>query len=1317
MADPVNEFDGFFTSDELDRQKNEGQYKRTPGYYARANAREVMNSLTGDPRRLHNINSVSDVVEGIMPGGLSGLYSVIDMGQMALQDLVPTPEFFLDGKQKEPVHLPGGEAATRMYEKSREAANDFFGVEEIEGTGDFVAGVLPTLLAPGPKLDKAKTLLGKTAQTGAALTLPFAQSKIGSFGHAMEGALPLAVSEGAAAVGDLPKNVFDSALRTNEAVTGELDMSGFNDEELDMSGFVNDDSLEGLPGDDSADAWYATREAQFGAGTALALVAARIATHGARLNLFRRRPAPHPDQISGELEFTEPLDARTHAAKGFLDKSVPLPDTIKKLGGTDEEIKDMEANVSAMMNPVSQSNIGTTALQFGLFPGMTRRVESLGRIMRSVARLGDDNADLYNRAMSALDMVSRLKPGQVIDDGKGGMWDAARLNAIIHQARQVPGVARAMARTRQWYDDMREVLTRNGVISQAEAARWAQDHPEFVHTQIDFKNTDSLLKQFLTAIGTDNQGPIPDSAAIRALTQRSLDPQYGVLPGQGMNLLETMEKYGQSVIRAVLENNNKRYFFHQVDRLSNNTGGGIVKRVDGPGKNTVSFFENGEQRHYRIYDSALYDSLLNQPVLVVPVLNDARAMMHFFATGAGNPFFVWNAAMYDTLLSPFTRMNGNSLGPLDELIRRATKGKWDVSNTIGIDPSAILNWPVGSTRFLYGAFMKEMGERLDASIAANTAFARSLNAIGLPAQHVLQIIDDAYSRSMHYMWNSLGGGANASTLATPEALRSSIAQTAPEVVGYLNRRDSLPSNPIEATRRIRAGISANTTWRAYSALMNALHSGVKFQHFAANTVPTAGLTRNQMRRKQIRAAHSSRELTVNAARTGDNVGYRIYASSALWGNVGVQSLYQLSRAMKDHPWRLATMTAATGYATFGWLSQFFGGDQEMADYYYKTLTPTQRVQMGIPLYVDERGDMQFMPIDPSMRPVIAVMTELYGAMAGHTAELPRSDEERNAFTRAVNTVFGTDITEAQQDNIMAGAATGLVNALPGADFPVANLAFKEAGMNPQNSLVPWLMQRGEMFTPEKDSMLSPEDERSVHSTLPRFVENILSETLGTVGRRMVDAVNTFGRVIKSDATPLTAADAAYTQWQQSWKDADRGKPLQSLWTKQTNDKKVDIFNEISRRNRLSLDGIDSILEWGKKGVKGAGNTGGTIAFDVPGTSVSLAGQKLISLYAAVQPFRRIVDRPLQVTRDLQAQIEDVERSPLLALRPDEQRQKVNELKLRLLEQQHFIYALVQQFEDNMTKTLGKRIRLHDFDPDDWADTDAIQQPAPLPRQQ
>ena len=1332
MAEPTpqqtNPFDDLYTPDELDRQRNTGQYERGLGYYLRANAREVGNSLFGNPDKLRNANSVSDVIEGIMPGGLSGLYSMADLAFTAAQDAAPTAEFFLDGKQPKPVHLPGGEAATRMYEESRKYANDRLGVEEIEGTGDFVAGVLPTIFAPGPKLDKAKSVLGKTAEFGASMVLPFSQSKFGTVRHGIETGLPLVISEGAAAVGDLPLEVYDSALRTDEPGSEQKPLEVLNTPSAaappggfrpsDFADLYTDpDNLEGMPGDDTQEAWFETREAQFAAGTAMALVAARLATHGRGL-LRRRPPVPHPDQISGEVPFENVLGKDVYAAKYFVDKNAPMPAAIKHEGGSADDVEEMAANVGAMMNPVSQSNIGTTAKQLGIFPGMQRKVEPLGRIMRTVGNLGDDGANAFGRAMAALDIVSRMRPGQILNDMAGGSWDAARLNKIIHDAQQIPGVAAAMARTRKWYDDMREVLQVNGIIDPVTAARWAAQQPHFVHTQLNFRTDDDVWKQFLVSMTTKHEAPITDSAVLHALSARELDPQKGVLPGAGQNMLETMEKYGESVVRAVLENNNKRYFFHQIERLARARGtkSNLVKRVEKPGKNTVSFFRHGKEVHYQIRDEALYSTLLNQPVMVVPVLNAARSMVHFWATGAGNPFFVWKSAMFDTLLSPFTRMSGDSLGPLDEIIRRASGGKYDMSNFVGIDPTVVANWPVGSARFLYGAFIKEMGERLDASINANTIFARSLNALGVPADAVLKVIDDAYMRSTHFLWNSVGGGANAGTLATPEALRASISQSAPNVVGYLHRMDTNPVNPRQAMLRAQARITAHSGWRAYTALMNALHNGVKFQHFAANTVPKTGQTAAMRKKQVIRAGKASRELTVDPSRTGDGWWYRAYASSALWGNIGVQSLYQFSRAFRDHPYRMATMLSATGFATLGWLNQMFGGDEDAAKYYFQTLTPSQRVQLGIPMYVDERGDIQYLPVDPMLRPLIAMTTELYGALAGHTAAMPRDDEQRTLFTRAVNEMFGGSITEKQEDDIFAGMATGAVNALPGLDVPVINLGMKQAGLTTQNSAVPWMMQRGQMFVPERDSLISPVEERTVEGVMPKFIENVMTEMLGSFGRKMVDGVNTFSRVSRTDATPLQAADAAYTQWLQSTKDTMRGQPPYSLWFGQTNDKKIDTFNEIAARNRSSLDGIEKIMKWGEKGASGANATGGMISRDLPGTSVSIAEQGLLTLYSAVAPFREQLARPTELIRDLRAELEDIEKAPLLSLRPDQQRARANDLRMQILDQQVVIYHLIQQFEDAAGKNIGKPFRLHDFDPADWTDEDAIQQSSPLPPQ-
>ena len=1307
MTDEID-FSGAFSSapetseekDARERRENSGTKKRNVDYYRRANLRELANTFTGNPDRLYNAQDLGDVVESVTPGALSGLYSLADAVSQAGQSMLGV---------KDPAKFYGGETAARMYQESRDAANRYFDVEEIEGTGDFVAGAVPSMLVPGPQIAKAKTLLGKVGTGVAAVTLPFAQSKIGSVRHAVEGAVPLAVSEGAAYAAGLPDDVYDSAFRTDE----EIDLSGAF-EDIDTSAAFNPDDLSNeAHGPNPASDDY-TREAQYAAGTALAVSAAYLATK--RMNLFHPKHVPHPDTIEGEMIVKEGLPASTYAKQGFLDQHAPFADAARKVGMSDAEILDIESEMNTMLNPVPQANIGSTAIDFGIFPGVARPLTPLVRIARTVGKFKPEDFDLYNRAVAALDMVSRLRSGQVLTDRAGGQWNAARLNTIIQQAQAVPHIAQQLSATRRWYDDMRDVLKETGIIDIAEHARWGLQHPHFLHTQIKHKSGDGPVAQFLQSIGTQDEGRISDSAVIRSLTERSQDPQYGVLPGEGEKPIVLMKKYGESIVRAVLENTAKRRFINKIMHHTQGSGGGLVKQVQKEGENTITVFEAGQQKHYQIGDTALHNAMLNQPVYVMPIVNGMRSMMHFFATGSGNPGFVTSAAAYDTLLAPIMRMNGNSLGPLDELVRKMSGGKLDFSNTFGIDLSAVANWPVGSMRYLYGAFTKEMGDRLSSSIQANTAFARSLSAIGVNPQGLLQVVDDAYMRSMHFLFNSLGGGTNGALLQTPENFRATTSAIAPEVIKHLQRTESRAANPAEWARRKQAGFTASTGWRAYTALMNALHIGVKFQHFAANAYKIPGETQALQRARLIRAAKSSRELTLDASRTGNNKGYRTYASGALWGNVGVQSLYQASRALRDHPMRFALLTSSVGIATFGQMNQLFGTNPEAADKYFKVMTPAQRVQQGVPVGVDERGDFIFAPVDPLMRPVVSVATELYGAIAGHTAAHPRDDERLGAVSTAINQMFGTGLTEHQDDNILGGFTTALAQAGPGADIPAVNLGMRQAGLTSQNDMASWLMQRGEMFRPEHDSANSPIEERSVNAVMPKLIENILTETMGRVGKQIIDGVNTFGRVVKTDASPLTAVDAAIEQYNQSWKDADRGKPIQSLWTKQTNDKKIDTFNEITRRNRMSLDGIDQIKKWGEKGIRGANTTGGRVKMGLPGTSVDASNDKMISLYTAVVPFERQLQMPKELINDLRKQLEDVETSPLLALRPDEKRRRVNELKGHILEQQHVIYSFIQQFEDNVGRTLGQQFRLSSLDLDDWISNEAIQQPAPLPPQ-
>jgi hypothetical protein len=360
----------------------------------------------------------------------------------------------------------------------------------------------------------------------------------------------------------------------------------------------------------------------------------------------------------------------------------------------------------------------------------------------------------------------------------------------------------------------------------------------------------------------------------------------------------------------------------------------------------------------------------------------------------------------------------------------------------------------------------------------------------------------------------------------------------------------------------------------------------------------------------------------------------------------------------------------------------------------------------------------YAPADPIYRPMMSMMSELYGALMHHTDPMSRDDEQVGMLTRAFNDMFDTHITEKQEADITSGGVGALVQALPGADIPAVNLLARQMGVTPQNNFLSYAAQRGEMYRPEQDSRISPDDERTVRSAVPKFLENIMTEVLGQAGRNTVNVTNAFARTLKATGEPLTALDAAIAEKMQQFKDYGRGKPMQFLYPKQTNDKKIDTYNEITRRNIGAFKGMDEISKWGEKGWNSAGTTGGPMPMSLPGTRVDITNQPIATLYSMVQQFKNnpAVMKVRGMIRSYQAVLEDVENSPLLSLRQDDKRARVNQLKMLILEQQHILGDAIQRFEDSASKQMGRTIRLDGIQPDDFVNDDAIYQKPPLPPQ-
>src|SRR3989304_444284 len=200
-----------------DANNLDADHERGIGYYARANVREILSTLLGDPRELAKVSLLGlardfvspqsakkdtmHLAKGLLPGGITGTYGLVDALIKAPQlgaDYVAEGLDEIIGRPHEtvaPIGLPYGEEASDLYQRGREGWNDVMRTEEAKNTRDLVLGMGPSLLVGGGGVKTARTVADEIGNIAKSLVLPLRQNKLTSVAGATEVAAPLVLTE------------------------------------------------------------------------------------------------------------------------------------------------------------------------------------------------------------------------------------------------------------------------------------------------------------------------------------------------------------------------------------------------------------------------------------------------------------------------------------------------------------------------------------------------------------------------------------------------------------------------------------------------------------------------------------------------------------------------------------------------------------------------------------------------------------------------------------------------------------------------------------------------------------------------------------------------------------------------------------------------------------------------------------------------------------------------------------------------------------------------------------------------------------------
>lgn len=1249
---------------------------------------------------------------GLVPGALSGLYGLASLGTEQLG-----------------LPLPGGADALEAASNSRKYWSDFgnYTVRDPENITEAAVAYGPTMLIPGGSINTGS----KALDIGLGLITPLRQGKLSSIGGKVETVLPVAAAEAldplVATIKDdegnplLPKGIPEysslalpedvAATKAEEAQQQQQQQTAeFTPEELEELAAIEENDISNLPGGEANTEW--TTGGVLGALAAAAAVGAgaKVAAKTILPLLKGRSGIPAPEDFAGQKEVVNVGSVSTDVKAGFSDMLTPMRDAAKKAGISADEVKQIEADIGTALQPHAMSSRVLTASYAGELPNSVRTIPNLAVQAQKAANLDPDRLQLLNNALSSADYLdtiaafNRANPNNLVTsiptaDGSF-THTVGSLNRTVADAQADPVLRDIILNERLTYDGLRRYLQEQGAITLQQSAEWAQKFPNYAPRQIAKTSGDSLLKQASLALPDQERSRDLSDDVLEALIPRVDDPLKTVKPGEGLPPLLSKERYVQSAIRWVMENNAKRNY---VDTMRRHSGDTFFKPVDASkkgGENVITFKRNGVSEYYRVNDNTLYNAMLFKPAKIVPIMNGMRQFYQSTLTGMLNPLFVPASLAYEVSTAPLLAMKGYGVGPLDEILLKLTNGKMSASKYL-VDPTVLLSPVTGTTRHLYGAFLKEFSARLQASGATNGMFSRSLGALGIDASALGKVMENAYINSMHYAFNSRGGATTVAMDGGAEGLRSSMAELAPKIVlNHMRRMSGQDAGVLTKWH-------ATNLSRGYSALMNAFHNSVKLQSFAANAHRYEGETAAQFAKRQSRNALHARRLTGDPTLTGDNQIARFFASTSPYANVAAQTLFQHARAIYDHPTRYALTLGAVGYATWGWLNSLQQADPEMMQKYWQ-LTPQQRASKGVPLYLDDTNNIVYFPLGQELRIVTGPMTELYGAVSGAVDPegKARSRESNTLIGRALNDMFG-NVDERDMEAINQSLGNVVLNQiLPDPIGPGPGVILGALGMKPGDvvsSIIPGMEGRG--ITNAPSSRITPDEGTSVvGNTLTAQMEIILQEATGGIANSIINSINTWGRVVEGDTTPMQDAGAILQAAIDPYREQTRGRPevlKLDAPTLGAREARMNLNDTVSTLVRNSNENVKKILEYSTRIQAG------------PATDLSVGAMRLESqdnaklrgamnvIASRTKAYQEEIQPYVQQLNRLREQYEDQEANRLMAFNLNAKRYNQNLLALKIREQNLMIYNRMEVAEDYISKQLGRPFRYRTFDVNDW----------------
>lgn len=1054
--------------------------------------------------------------------------------------------------------VPYIQRAQQRVANADQFTNQELGIRAPETPDEFAANIFGSLLFPGPKFLKApRSSTGVNIARGVAgavteAVLPLRQGNSIAKTAAVQVPVGLGLMEGVDAGFKSPE--YTSFRNIVEGEQDEDPEAAFNQPiekfltpeqlvELQNAEMSGDAELAGDILDIAAEQQeIAASEEYLGpqpswkdaAGTVVALgalgIGAGVFRHVARQRAMQSL-API-DPLSG-LKVNEPRSGiGTKAMQGIVQHDQSIRDAAKELFQGDDYDKFLSRLDSVTAAPINTKTLH--AFKTGELPKGTPKA-ALGTTLEAMTSELDDAS--YNvlrdglLAKSALDDIKthQLAFGKRPTQAAFTDEHPRDLQRRVDLVENDPVLAKYADQIRQHYRDEIDYKLERGLITPAEHAREIAERPNFVHMSRNTTEGNNAGLLWETRKGNSANEKVANRLS------RAVEDFAGVQKGAAADPIRELPGQFAKTIREAEINDVKKEF---LELASNNRAlGEYVKRVSigappNSMENVHGVLVNGVQHFYKITDPALEAALDFMPFanrgFLSSVLGVPKKMAEFFITGAGAPLFATTSGFYDTLTGIALRPKNYELGVMNEIKNKLLKGndpEWMRRFVTGplstFDPTTWLSAPIGALRLGADNITESLANDLSVRLMKNNDWL--VQTIGPQnVQLIRNRLAAAYQGSIKSIMDEYGATTNTYFSTTdPQSLARGVAGAAPNFYSASSRRaydealnggTSFVEGLIKGTGSRWEQARANPLTRLYVGTVKLLHEGFRYQAFATNLPKVIG---DEELTKLL--SSQTRRISGDVGQTGGSHAYQEAANSAMYMNVGVQTLAQLGRMVKKQPVTTAVnMTSALGsmlMMQYLWAAQSQENIDELA-----ASTDEENARR-----VKTIGGLEI-PVPPELRmgwsAISSVMNEITGINDGYfdpdmAGALEAWMEDGFALDEEASTSLKDSLKSAAQSvsPINAGSSP-LINA--GASAMGVDLGFSRFTGEPQ------LIKGQEVSQLGGDGKLVGD---AISATHQKMIQDLLGTTVADAMRAAMDAE----RVLEGDGTISDATRVALSR--------------------------------------------------------------------------------------------------------------------------------------------------------------------------------------------